>query len=76
MKIKLLFEELKHNYTNITTNNPKYTFGIKQQPWINTIDIYGNNMGFEMDIEEGEKCELKIVNGLLKSLGIDCELVM
>ena len=33
-------------------------------------------MGFEMDIEEGEECELKIVNGLLKSLGIDCELVM
>ena len=33
-------------------------------------------MGFEMDIEEGEEYKLKIVNGLLKSLGIDCELVM
>ena len=76
MKIKLIFKDLNHDYTNVPTNNPKYTFGIKQQHWINTIDIYGNNMGFEMDIEEGEEYKLKIVNGLLKSLGIDCELVM
>ena len=30
MKIKLIFKELNHDYTNVPTNNPKYTFGIKQ----------------------------------------------
>ena len=76
MQIKLTFEELNHVYIDINTNNAKYNLSIKQEPWINTVQIYGNNMGFEMDIEEGEEYKLKIVNGLLKSLGIDCELVM
>jgi len=76
MKIELIFEDLNYNYQNVDINNKKYTLGISQEPYSNTIDVSGNNIGFEMVIYEGEEYKLKIINGLLKLLEIDCELVI
>lgn len=76
MQIKLTFEDFEYRALYPSIKSEKYQLRIDKEKYANNIVLYGNNMGFEMVIEEGEEYKLKIINGLLKLLEIDCELVM
>ena len=76
MQIKLIFEEFEYKSMHPPIKSDKYNLRIDKEQYANNIVLYGDNLGLELWIEEGEEYKLKIINGLLKLLEIDCELVM
>ena len=72
MQIKLTFEDFEYRALYPSIKSDKYQLRIDKEKYANNIVLYGNNM----DIEEGEDYKLKIINGLLKLLEIDCEVRM